>query len=127
MILHLPHASYAYKSYWLCDRCDRNFMLKNQLSSMTSKRSHHLIKFLMLIGVSIKQTLRLQRCHRLTMLLILWLIKNSSCWKMVRRICKIIVTLDFIFWLVLYSHRDVSFNIRNVSFNIICLDVLECI
>ena len=25
---HLPHASYAFKSYWLCDRCDRDFMLK---------------------------------------------------------------------------------------------------
>ena len=22
------HASYAYKSYWLCDRCGRDFMLK---------------------------------------------------------------------------------------------------
>ena len=35
-----------------------------------------------------------------------------------RRICEIMVTLDFIFWLVLYSHEDVSFNI-------IFLDVLE--
>ena len=31
--------------------------------------------------------------------------------KMVRRICEIMVTLDFIFRLVLYSHEDVSFNI----------------
>ena len=33
-----------------------------------------------------------------------------------RRICDITVTLDFIFRLVLYSHKDVSFNIffRNV-------------
>ena len=30
---------------------------KNQLSSMTSKRSHHLIKLLMLIGVSIQMHL----------------------------------------------------------------------
>ena len=30
---------------------------------------------------------------------------------MVRRICEIMVTLDFIFQLVLYSHEDVSFNI----------------
>ena len=30
---------------------------------------------------------------------------------MVRRICEIMVTLDFIFLLVLYSHEDVSFNI----------------
>ena len=37
---------------------------------------------------------------------------------MVRRICEITVTLDFIFRLVLYSHEDVSFNI-------ICLNVLE--
>ena len=37
---------------------------------------------------------------------------------MVRRICEIIVTLDFIFRLVLYSHEDVSFNI-------IFLNVLE--
>ena len=37
---------------------------------------------------------------------------------MVRRICEIRVTLDFIFWLVLCSHEDVSFNI-------ICLNVLE--
>ena len=28
-----------------------------------------------------------------------------------RRICEIMVTLDFIFRLVLYSHGDVSFNI----------------
>ena len=31
--------------------------------------------------------------------------------KMVRRICEITVTLDCIFWLVLCSHEDVSFNI----------------
>ena len=37
---------------------------------------------------------------------------------MVRRICEITVTLDFIFRLVLYSHEDVSFNI-------IFLNVLE--
>ena len=37
---------------------------------------------------------------------------------MVRRICEIMVTLDFIFRLVLCSHEDVSFNI-------ICLNVLE--
>ena len=30
---------------------------------------------------------------------------------MARRICEIMVTLDFIFRLVLYSHEDVSFNI----------------
>ena len=28
VVLHLPYASYAYKNYWLCDRCDRDFMLK---------------------------------------------------------------------------------------------------
>ena len=54
------------------------------------------------------------------MLLILWLIKTLSYWKMVRRICEITVTLDFIFRLVLCSHGDVSFNI-------ICLNVLEYI
>ena len=53
-------------------------MLKKQLPSMTSKRSHHLIKLLMLIGVPIQQRLSLQRYHRLTMLLILWLIKTLS-------------------------------------------------
>ena len=37
---------------------------------------------------------------------------------MVRRICEIMVTLDLIFWLVLCSHEDVSFNI-------IFLNVLE--
>ena len=37
---------------------------------------------------------------------------------MVRRICKIRVTLDFIFLLVHCGHEDVSFNI-------ICLNVLE--
>ena len=37
---------------------------------------------------------------------------------MVRRICEITVTLDFIFWLVLCSREDVSFNI-------ICLNMLE--
>ena len=35
-----------------------------------------------------------------------------------RRICEIMVTLDFIFPLMLYSHEDVSFNI-------IFLNVLE--
>ena len=44
------------------------------------------------------------------MQLILWLIKTLSCWKMVRRICEITATLDFIFRLVLYSHEDGSFN-----------------
>ena len=77
---------------------------------MTSKRSHHLIKLLMLIGVSTQQRLSLHRCHRLTIYLILWLIKTLSCWKMVRRICEITVTLEFIFRLVLYSHEDVSFT-----------------
>ena len=37
---------------------------------------------------------------------------------MVRRICEITVTLDLIFGIVLYSHKDVSFSI-------ICLNVLE--
>ena len=37
---------------------------------------------------------------------------------MVRLICEITVTLDFIFWLVLCSCEDVSFNS-------ICLNVLE--
>ena len=37
---------------------------------------------------------------------------------MVRRICEITLALDFIFRLVLYSREDVSFNI-------ICLNVLE--
>ena len=85
---------------------------------MTSKRSHHLITLLMLIGVPIQQRLSLQRWHRLKIQLILWLIKALSCRKMVRRICEIMVTLDFFFRLVLYSHKDVSFNI-------IFLNVLE--
>ena len=37
---------------------------------------------------------------------------------MVRRICEILATVDFIFRLVLYRHEDVSFNI-------IFLNVLE--
>ena len=37
---------------------------------------------------------------------------------MVRRICEIMVTLDFIFWLVHCSSEDVSFSI-------ICLNVFE--
>ena len=37
---------------------------------------------------------------------------------MVQRICEITVTLDFIFHIVLYSHEDVSFNS-------ICLNVLD--
>ena len=35
-----------------------------------------------------------------------------------RRICEIMVTLEFVFWLVLFSRDDVLFNI-------ICLNVLE--
>ena len=50
--------------------------LKNKLPSMTSKCSHHLIKLLKLIGASIRQRHSLQRYHRLTMLLILWLISG---------------------------------------------------
>ena len=100
------------------DRFDRDFMVKNQLPSMTSKRSHHLIKLLMLIDVSIQQRLSLQRCQRLKLYFILWLIKKLSDWKMVRRICEITVTLDFIFRLVLCSHEDVSPSI-------IFLNVLE--
>ena len=64
---------------------------------------------------------QLKRSQRLNMYLILWLIKTLhyvSKWKMVRRICEITVTLDFIFRLVLCSHEDVSFNS-------ICLNVLE--
>ena len=91
---------------------------KNQLPSMASKRSHHLIKLLMLIGISIQQSISLQRYHRLTMQLILWLINTLSYWKMVRRICQITVTLDFIFPLVHCSSEDVLFNS-------ICLNVLE--
>ena len=37
-LVYLSYASYAYQSYWLCDRCDKAFMLKkHQLPSMTSK------------------------------------------------------------------------------------------
>ena len=93
-------------------------MLENQLQSMTAKRSHHLIKLLTFIGVSIQQKLSLQRCHMLTKLLILWLVKTLSYWKMVRHICEITMTFDFIFRLMLCSREDVSFNI-------ICLNVLE--
>ena len=52
------------------------------------------------------------------MYLNLWLIKTLSHWKMVRRICEIMVTLDCIFQFVLCSREDVSFNI-------ICLNVFE--
>ena len=69
VVLHFPHASYAYKNYWLCDRCDRNSLLKNQLPPMTSKRRHHLITLLMLIGMSIQQRLSVQRWHRLKIVL----------------------------------------------------------
>ena len=37
VVFHLPHASYAHKSYWLYDRIiDRYFMLEKQLPSMTT-------------------------------------------------------------------------------------------
>ena len=85
---------------------------------MTSKRSHHLIKLLLLIGISIQQRTSLQRYHRLTMYLILWLIKTLSYWKMVRRICVITMTLDFIFRLVHCSGEDVFIHS-------VCLNVLE--
>ena len=91
---------------------------KNQLPSMTSKRSHHLNKLLMLIGISIQQSISLRRYHRLTMWLILWLIITLSNWKKVRRICEITLALDLIFRLVLCSCEDVSFNS-------VCLNVLE--
>ena len=44
--------------------------------------------------------------------------KTLNYWKMVWCICEITVTLDFIFQLVLCSIEDVSYNI-------ICLNVLE--
>ena len=50
--------------------------------------------------------------------LVLWFIKTLCYWKMMRRICEITFTLDFIFRLVLCSREDVSFNI-------ICLNVFE--
>ena len=28
VVFHLTHAAYAYKNYWLCDRCDRDSMMK---------------------------------------------------------------------------------------------------
>ena len=67
VVLHLTHAPYAYKNYRLCDRCDRDSMLKKQAAINDVKRSHHLISLLMLIGVPIQQKLSLQRWHRLTM------------------------------------------------------------
>ena len=33
VVLHLPHASYAYKNYWLYDRCDRDSMLKKSAAT----------------------------------------------------------------------------------------------
>ena len=54
------------------------------------------------------------------MYLILWLIKTLSYRKMMRLICEIAVTLAFIFRLVHCSSNDVSFNS-------ICLNVLEVI
>ena len=50
--------------------------LINQLPSMTSKWSHHFDSLLMIIGVLIQQRISLQRYNRLTMSLILWLIKT---------------------------------------------------
>ena len=47
---------------------------KNQMPSMTSKCSHRLIKLLMLTVFQFHQRISLQRCHRLTTQLILWLI-----------------------------------------------------
>ena len=49
---------------------------------------------------------------------ILWLIKTLSYWKMVRRICVITMTLDFIFRLVHCSGEDVLIDS-------VCLNVLE--
>ena len=77
---------------------------------MTSKRSHHLIKLLMLIGVSIQQRISLQRYHRFLMVDL-----NLKLPKMVQRICEVTVTLDFIFRLMLFSHEDVSFNIIRLN------------
>ena len=67
VVLHLPHAPYAYKNYWLCDRCDRDSMLKKSAAINDIKHSHHFITLPMLIGVPIQQRLSLQRWHRLTM------------------------------------------------------------
>ena len=62
--IHIRCVSYAYKTIsYVTDVIE----LKNQLSSMTSKRSHHLIELLALIGVSIQHRISLQRYHRLTM------------------------------------------------------------
>ena len=72
----------------------------------------------MLIGISIQQSTSLQRYHRLRMKLIFQFIKTLNYLKIVRRICEITVTLEFIFRLVHCSSEDVSFNS-------ICLNVLE--
>ena len=29
MVFHFPHALYAYKSYWLCDICDKRLYAEN--------------------------------------------------------------------------------------------------
>ena len=80
--IHLPHASYAYKSYRLCDRCNSDFMLKAAAVN-DIKSSRHLIKLVIVIYDLIQQRISLQRYHRLTMLLIFWLIKTLSYSKMV--------------------------------------------
>ena len=66
-LVHLPHASYAYKIIGYVTDVIEIACLKKQLPSMTSKRSHHLIKLIMLIGVSIQHRLSLQRWHRIKM------------------------------------------------------------
>ena len=77
---------------------------------MASKRSLHWIKLLMSIGVSIQQRLSLQRCHRLTMLLIVWFDYNLKLLENGVTHLRDKVTSESIFRLMLYSHEDVSFN-----------------
>ena len=67
-------------------------MLEKSAAINDVKTQSSLIKLLMLIGISIQQSINLQRYHRLTMYLILWLNKTVSNWKMVRRICEITET-----------------------------------
>ena len=85
---------------------------------MTSIRSHHLIKLLMFIGISIQQRIsftKILQAYNVTHLMVDY---NHKLLKMVRRICEITVTLDFIFLLLHCSSGDVSFNS-------ICPNVLE--
>ena len=61
----INYASYVNQIYWLCDRCDRAFTLKN--ISCRHQSVVMWVNSLLFIGASVQQRIKYQRNNRLRM------------------------------------------------------------